>query len=190
MNCASRLVDLEDYAEVEDTAWCYNNTTSPISNNINNNSLHEDLNIGWRKDLVNKCNTQEDLKVDWRKDLPNIQDGSILTRIIRCQNSITLPAKSGMCITSNILFLSSASNYDNLHWSYTERCSLQVRVNNLTKHWLADQAISSIWCKEGGVSLSISNRLSVWLFNRTDKNLTLSPGTAVAELQTSRLEYE
>ena len=164
MSCIGRPIDFGDYTEVEDTAWSFNKYDSE----------------------------EEDLHVHWKKDLINIQDGTILTRIIRCQNSVTIPAKSGICIPSNIIILSLAPNYEKALWSHTESdlVRLQVRVRNLTRHWLSHQAIGSIWCKEGGVSLKFSSRLKVWVFNRTDKNLTLSSRTAIAELQTSQFEYE
>ena len=163
MSCVSRSIDFGDYTEVEDPAWSFE-----------------------------KYDSTDDLEVNWKKDLICIQDGTILTRIIRCQNNITIPAKSGVCIASNIIILSPSPNYDKPVWSHTESdlVRLQVRVRNLTRHWLSHQAIGSIWCKEGGVSLGFSSRLKVWVFNRTDKNLTLSSRTAIAELQTSKFEYE
>jgi hypothetical protein len=123
-----------------------------------------------------------DVYVYCRIDRDICRNGTVLSRTIRAFDLVKIPAKSGVPVLTNIVFVGRAL-------IEIPVCRTITCVEHLKDHWLADQSACILLIKEGILDDCFIGRLRIWVFNPANSEVTVAPQTALGTLKTCRNHY-
>ena len=109
-----------------------------------------------------------------------VHDGTILIRVMKSTESITIPPRSGAVIETNINLSGSLRGSD--------VCYQITRLS--PAHWLGYEFGNVLLVRSGTISLAYFGKISVQLFNRTTQGLRISKNSAICQLEARLYDYE
>ncbi len=115
------------------------------------------------------------------KDLLALGSGSSLIRILRVTRNVQLSPKSGCYVETNYCI----KNLRESGWMWVS----YLRIARLQRHWLNSESYHMIVVKAGVIHPNHSGRVGVYIFNKTDNQLTITKKTAIAQLESCLYEY-
>ena len=138
--------------------------------------LHEDKVEEMRK------NTSRPICIYPNVDKVTCEDGTILLRTVRANGSITIPARSGITVETNVVFC----GINEYSWSSGRVVN---EVIDLDHHWLSSETLRLIQIKKGNVCIQDSGRFKVWVYNLSETAVVIATSSPLATLKTFRSQY-